>query len=66
MKKINKDKFRKVYTREYSRVFSKPKLENELATLLSRVSEIEKLLSEMKDTKEDHDDNVENGNGKIV
>lgn len=51
MDKIDKDKFRKHYTCEYSRVFSKEELMEERKTLTARLKEIDDIMSEMSKLK---------------
>jgi hypothetical protein len=51
MKKLDGDKFRKSYTMEFTRVFSKNDLKNERKKLADRIDEIDDLLDEMDKDK---------------
>ena len=52
MKRINKDRYMKTYTQEYSRTFSKSRLEKKREELIKKLAEIDDLLAEVEKTKD--------------
>lgn len=52
MEKIDKNKYKKKYVKEYHRVFLKSDLEEERQSLVERIAEIDALLDEIKHVKD--------------
>ena len=58
---IDKDKFRKAYTREFSRVYSEGDLRKEQDQLTKRLKEIDSILGEITVCKVDHEKKISGG-----